>query len=173
MFEKLHVPEADLLIENLLNTTDKDGSVNVTPHLQFTSVNVIIATCFGKRAETRDDQIFKDLIEIVDEASFRASAPEELSSYLPIWSILDFAFQKKKQMHGFVEKRNPAFQRLIKEVLDNNLDCFAKSLFEQEGLADDLENILVTLCKVIPLLFCLYVLCLQNNNQSNTTVTYC
>ena len=164
MFEKLHIPEADLLIENLLNATDKDGFVNVTPHLQFTTINVIIATCFGKRAETRDNQICKDLIEIVGETSFRGSAAEEMSSYLPIWSILDFVFQKKKQMREFVERRNPAFQRLIKEVLDNNVDCFAKSLFEQEGLAGDPENILVTLCKVIPLSFCLYIFYLQNNN---------
>ncbi|KAI9264099.1 cytochrome P450 [Phascolomyces articulosus] len=145
MFEKLHVPEADMLIENLLEATEKEGSVNVTPLLQFTTVNVIIATCFGKRAESRDDQIFKDITELVHEASFRASAPEELSSYLPIWTILDILFQKKKKMRGFIERRNHAIQRLVDEALENNVDCFAKSLFEQEGLGHDPENILVTL----------------------------
>ncbi|KAI9496351.1 cytochrome P450 [Zychaea mexicana] len=144
-FDKLHIPEADMLIENLLAATDRDGSVDVMPFLLFTAVNVIATTCFGKRAESTDDPLFKNITEWMHEASHLASAAEEMSGFLPILSIWDVLSQKRKRMQRFVERRTTSLQQLVAEVIENDVECFTKSLLQQQEISDDNENLLVTL----------------------------
>ncbi|KAI9264097.1 cytochrome P450 [Phascolomyces articulosus] len=147
--DKLHGPDADLLIETLVNTTARDGSVAVSDPLHFTSLNVIFATCFGRRAESVDDPVFKEVSYLMNQTGKRSSPAEEISTFLPVMAIMDILFRKKKDMHKFIyERRNPAFERYIKASLEEDVDCFAKSLLEMEDINNH-DNVIVTLADLI------------------------
>ncbi|KAI8143136.1 cytochrome P450 [Fennellomyces sp. T-0311] len=148
-FEKLHGPEVDALIESLLYATKKHGAVDVHSPLQLTSLNVILSTCFGKRVESTEDPLFKEITAVMTESMRRSSASEELNTFLPILTVVDVLFGKKKDMRKFIyEKRNPLFDKLIKEALKSGVTCFAKSLTELEDV-NEYNNVLVTLSDAI------------------------
>ena len=145
---KLHYPEADTLIVTLLNTTKKDGFVNVYSPLELTSLNVIFTTCFGKkRFASTDDPFYKELTEVMRETMRRGSPTEEMDNFLPVLSVVDTLSRKWQDTRKFINgKRNPLFAKLINEVIESKVDCFTKSLLELEDV-NDFDNLLATLCK--------------------------
>ncbi|KAI9268823.1 cytochrome P450 [Phascolomyces articulosus] len=146
-FERLHIPEADALIDDLLAETAKNGSVNIAYPLHFMSMNVILSTCFGKRAESIDDPLFKEVYHIMDDTSKIMAT--EINSFLPIMTVLDILFRKEQKMRKFIdERRDPCFQRLLEEAIDNGVDCFATSLLEMEDVNEP-SNVLVALCDTL------------------------
>ena len=152
--DRYHVPEAELLIETLVDTTAKDGSVAITDPLHFTALNVIFATCFGRRAESLDDPLFKEVSYLMAQTGKRSSPTEEISTFLPVMTIFDILFRKKKDMERFIyEERNPAFKRYIEKAIEDNVDCFAKSLLEMDDI-NNFDNVIVTLG--IPYSICCY-----------------
>ena len=143
-FEQLHIPEADYFINDLLATTAKEGAVNVEPPLRFMSMNVVISTCFGKRAESTNDILFKEVCYITNTTTDIMST--EINSFLPIMTIFDILFRRETKMKKFItERRDPFFKDLLQEAIDNKVDCFATSLLEMEDVNDP-ANVLVTLC---------------------------
>ncbi|KAI9488242.1 cytochrome P450 [Zychaea mexicana] len=147
--EKLHGPEAELLIEHLVNATVKDGSVAVADPLHFASLNVVFTTCFGRRAESTEDPLFKEVSFLMNQTGKRSSPAEEISTFLPIMTILDIIFRRKQDMRKFIyEKRNPAFRRYIQDAVDSGVECFAKAMLETKGI-DDYDNVIVTMADAI------------------------
>ncbi|KAI7855699.1 cytochrome P450 [Circinella umbellata] len=131
-FEQLHIPEADLFINNLLTTTAKEGSVNVEPLLRFMAMNVVVSTCFGKRAKSINDTLFKEVCYITDTTTDIMST--EINSFLPIMTIFDILFRTEAKMKKFItERRDPFFKQLLQEAIDNKVDCFATALMEMEA----------------------------------------
>ncbi|KAG2216838.1 hypothetical protein INT45_009464 [Circinella minor] len=147
--DKFHGPEADLLIETFIDTTTKDGSVALDGPLHFTALNVIFSAGFGRRAESLDDPLFKEVHYLMEQTGLRSSPTEEISTFLPIMTVLDILLQKKKDMKRFIYKeRNPAFKRYIEKAIEDNVDCFAKSLLEMDDI-NNFDNVIVTLVDAI------------------------
>ncbi|KAI9488241.1 cytochrome P450 [Zychaea mexicana] len=147
--EKLIHPEAEEAVQKLLAVTARDGSVDVSDPFHFASLNVILSTCFGKRAKSTEDPLFHEITYLMAEGGKRSSPAEEMNTFLPITAVLDVIFRKRQNMDKFIrEKRNPTFRRLIQECLDNDADCLAKTLFEMEDV-NEYENVLVALADSI------------------------
>ena len=112
-------------------------------------MNVVLTTSLGKRATSLQDPLFKKIIHVVDTGMKWAGAAEDMSTFLPIITILDIIFRKERRMTDFIENtRNPLFRSLIKEARESNVDCLLKSLYErkEEYELDD-DAILVTISK--------------------------
>ena len=145
--DKVIIPEAEEVVEKLLNITSRDGLVNVADPFHFLSLNVVLATCLGTRATSTDDPLFKEITSIMHQGGKHASPAEEINTFLPIITIFDILTRKKQKLNKFiVEERDPAFARLIQEARENNVDCLANTLFEiDEYDVNEYENVLVAL----------------------------
>ncbi|KAI9276734.1 cytochrome P450 [Phascolomyces articulosus] len=133
--------EAIQTIELLLADTRKHGYTNVFKLMQLGTLNIIMQTCLGIRAKTLDDPLGKTMIDYID-TSIRFSAPEQdLQTFFPGLSKLIRTFtDNEDEMKNFIfEKRNPYFQRLIKNALSNKPDCFIKEIYKLKE-ANDLED---------------------------------
>lgn len=143
--------EADYIVKYLIAATIANGHVDTVKPLQSASMNVVLTTCLGMRAESVLDPLFKEVVAVTDEGMKLAGAAEDMSSFLPILSVLDILFRKERRMRNFAEnKRNPLYRRLIREALASDKDCLLKSLYElkdQYNLDDD--DIMVTISKSI------------------------
>ncbi|KAG2228138.1 hypothetical protein INT45_009184 [Circinella minor] len=143
--------EADFIVKHLLAATLANGSVEVIKPFQAAAMNVVLTTSLGKRATSLQDPLFKKIIHVVDTGMKWAGAAEDMSSFLPIITILDIIFRKERRMTDFIENtRNPLFRSLIKEARESNVDCLLKSLYERKEEYDlDDDAILVTINDII------------------------
>lgn len=132
--------ESDLLVESLIRTTREQGSVNPVQLLQLSAVNVILSTCFGTRAQSIDDPLFQDLVQVMVKTVNDVAVDQELGLFLPALSI----FSNIRQKIDFaLNKRDPLLKQLLK-IGSNNKDCLVSKL---ESLRTDANDILVIMCK--------------------------
>ena len=147
--EKLHFPEADQLVQGFLNTTEKEGFVEVYTPLQLSSMNVVLQVTFGKHAESIEDPLFKDIHSIMTESMRRASVAEEINTFLPVLSVVDVVLRKRRDIQKFVtERRNPIINGLIEEALKSKVDCLAKTLKAELAEFNDYDQYMVSLGKI-------------------------
>ncbi|KAJ8654226.1 hypothetical protein O0I10_010048 [Lichtheimia ornata] len=143
--------EADYIVKYLLSASLANGSVDLVKPLQFSSMNVIMQASLGMRAESPRDPLFRDMIHVIDRGMKFAGPAEDMSSFLPILSVMDVLYRKKSRLNNYIEKeRTPLLKRLIKESLDSGKECLAKWLYEYKDDEDiDDYTILVTLNDII------------------------
>ncbi|KAG2230638.1 cytochrome P450 [Thamnidium elegans] len=117
--------QAKKLVDRLIETTKKESGVHPYTDLQFFSVNTIFAIAFGRKFESINDPDFKDLKDQIEESMAYSGIEYDLATYLPIFSIYDFFTGVQAKIRRLVEeRRNPSFQKFIKEGLqrtDHNL----------------------------------------------------
>ena len=136
-----------MLITSFLKITKENGVVDVHLPLHLASLNVMLLTCFGKRADSMEDPLFKEATATIRESMRRGSPSEEMNTFLPILNVFEVFLRKQRGMKKFIdEKRDPLIGGLIKEAIDNNIDCFTKSLTELEDV-NEYDNLLVTVSK--------------------------
>ncbi|ORZ14120.1 cytochrome P450 [Absidia repens] len=134
--------EADNLVEQLLERTALYGHVDPSTILQAASLNVVLLTCFGKRVESVEDPLFKDIMNFVIPTVKHAGSEGSLSQFLPIFGLVDALVGKKRVFADFVSKvRDPLFARLIKDALSGDKDCYVKR-FEEYDL-DETDLIVI------------------------------
>ncbi|KAI8150054.1 cytochrome P450 [Fennellomyces sp. T-0311] len=134
--------EADRVVEQLQQDSTQNGSVNMVEHAQFMSLNIILRLCFGIRAKSVSDPLFKSLVYTVNTTVKLGAPGADLGTFLPALSkIIDIAFRKEDQMIDFIYKcRNPLFHQLIQEARDKDIDCLTKYLYsikENNEFEDD------------------------------------
>lgn len=141
--------EADYIVKYLICASLANGSVDLIKPLQFSSMNVIMQASLGMRAESPRDPLFRDMIHVIDRGMKFAGPAEDMSSFLPILSVLDILYRKKSRLNNYIEKeRTPLLCRLIKESLESGKECLAKWLYEYKDDEDiDDYTILITLSK--------------------------
>ncbi|KAI9490810.1 cytochrome P450 [Zychaea mexicana] len=138
--------EADALVQRLLDTSAKDGQVDIVEPLQLAAMNGILTIGFGKRASSINDPLFQAVMGNLNEAIRHANMVRDMRVFLPAFSLFDYLF--RPGMHGFVEKdTNPLYRRLIKEGLESNADCLVKRLSQLDYL--DEKALIVTMNDVI------------------------
>ncbi|KAI8138877.1 cytochrome P450 [Fennellomyces sp. T-0311] len=120
-------PEADILVQHLINASSKEGQVDILKPLQFAATNVILNVCFGKRATSIYDPLFRCVIANTEEAIAHANFAKDLGTFLPLFS----AFDRKSSpaMKRFLEEETfPLYEGLVKEALERDVECLAKDL---------------------------------------------
>lgn len=124
--------EADTLLERLVSASKEDGGINPFKTLQLASLNVILSTCFARRADSVDDPLFRDIVHYVDEHVGFAGLENDLPSFLPIFHWLEkFGSQarnKKQKSDRLLETRNRLFRYLVQQARKTDQNCFVKTL---------------------------------------------
>ncbi|KAI9477130.1 cytochrome P450 [Zychaea mexicana] len=140
--------EVDYLIANLTKNSDPTTGVNPVKCLQLASLNLILATCFAKRAKSIDDPLFKEIVQYVEDSVSYGSPANDLAAYVPVMKVLDLFTGKKKKAEGerLIGIRDTLFKAMIKEAKESNTDSFIKTLYEikDEHELDD-NDIMVTM----------------------------
>ncbi|KAI8876970.1 cytochrome P450, partial [Backusella circina FSU 941] len=130
--EKIEFESSDL-IERLLKTTEKDGSVDPVPDLQMNSLNVISHVTVGKRYDSKDDPEFMAICKMYKNAVKLTAFEIDIPSFLPILSFIKYIYNSEKLFTDFVQKeRDPILHKLIKEATFNSDINIMKAL-DSEG----------------------------------------
>ncbi|KAI7879770.1 cytochrome P450 [Lichtheimia hyalospora FSU 10163] len=136
--------EADTLLERLVSASKEDGGIHPFKTLQLASLNVILSTCFARRADSVDDPLFRDIVQYVDEHVSFAGLENDLPAFLPIFHWLEkFGSQarnKQQKSNRLLETRNRLFRYLVQQARKSDQNCFVKTLDdikEEHGLDDD------------------------------------
>lgn len=141
--------EADSIIETLLEDSAANAGLYPVKYFQAAAMNVVLTTILGKRATSMKDPLFLEVVTAVDKGMKFAGVANDVSSFLPILSIMDFLVRKERNMRNFIKnERDPLYKRLIKEALESDKDCLLKSLYKlkEEYELDD-TGILITISK--------------------------
>lgn len=130
-----------------MRATEKDGSVDPMQHFMLQALNVIYKVSFGDRFETIDDPKFHELSSLIEETMTLGGFGNDLASFLPILSIVDYFAGSQVKMKRFIKtKRDPIFKRLLKEAMSREGSNVVKSLDEQKyDFAE--EDKIVLMCK--------------------------
>ncbi|KAI8065891.1 cytochrome P450 [Gongronella butleri] len=126
-YEPILQEEAAAMVVQLL--AYDAASVNPKENAHLLSFNGIMRTCFGRRAETIQDPLFKDIMTMLDEGGKVAGAFSSIGSFLPWLSWVDSLAQSKKKAILFTQEyRDRIFKQLIKDVHHEKTDCMASRL---------------------------------------------
>ncbi|KAI8638928.1 cytochrome P450 [Parasitella parasitica] len=137
------------LANRLIDTTEVHGSVDPMQHLMMQSLNVIYKVCFGARFDTIEDPQFIELSELIERTMSLGGLENDLASFLPILSIVDYFAGSQVKMKRFIKtKRDPVFKRLLKEAMQREGPNVVKSLSEQKYNFSEEEKI-VLMCDII------------------------
>lgn len=141
------------LANRLMQATEQYGSVDPVQHFMLQSLNVIYKVCFGGRFETIDDPRFHELSDLIEHTMTLGGIENDLASFLPILSIIDYFAGSQVKMKNFIKtKRDPVFKRLLKEAMLREGPNVVKSLEEHKYDFDEEEKI-VLMCKVIDYIY--------------------
>jgi hypothetical protein len=141
--------EATLLVDRLIETTEKEGSVHPVTLLELNSLNVICHVTVGKRFMSIEDPEFKKVVHMVETGMTLAGADRDMPNFLPAFSIFDYLAGTQVEMRNFINNvRNPTLGKLIKEAEVNEGPNIFKT-FNEEDFSLDEENKLVILSKFL------------------------
>ncbi|KAI9253384.1 cytochrome P450 [Phascolomyces articulosus] len=129
-------PEADKLVEHLLDlTTSQGGHVDIIKPLQLAAMNVILTMGFGKRASSMEDPTFKAIISNIENGLVHANIIRDMGTFLPLFSFVDRLFQPG--MRRFAQEDTiPLYTGLINEALATDVHCLAKHLSQLDHMDD-------------------------------------
>ncbi|GAN11298.1 ribosomal protein S1 [Mucor ambiguus] len=137
------------LAHRLLRATEEDGSVDPMQHFMLQALNVIHKVSFGDRFEAIEDPKFHELSSLIEETMTLGGFENDLASFLPILSIVDFFGGSQVKMKHFIKKkRDPVFKRLLKEAMSREGPNVVKSLEEQKYEFTE-EDKIVLMCDII------------------------
>jgi hypothetical protein len=123
--------EARDLVSRLIENNKKYGSTNPIKFLELNSLNVIFNICFGRKFDSVDDPDFKEVTEVIELVVKYAGLENDLATYLPILSIVNYISSLQAKIQGFIKNvRDPLFRKLIREASEMELPNVVKSLSE-------------------------------------------
>ncbi|KAI8139124.1 cytochrome P450 [Fennellomyces sp. T-0311] len=140
--------EVDYLVDNLRESSNATTNVDPVKYLQLASLNLILTTCFAKRAESIDDELFTTIVKYVEDSVVSNSPMNDVSAFIPALKVLDLFTSRKKNAEGqrLLDIRERVFKTLIKQARESDKKCFIKTLDEiKDELELDDDDILVTM----------------------------
>ncbi|KAG2222956.1 hypothetical protein INT45_012934 [Circinella minor] len=145
--------EVEYLVENLVMNSDPFTGVNPIKYLQLASLNLILTTCYAKRAKSVDDDLFIKIVKYVEDCVAFGSPANDISTFVPIMKFLDLFNGGKRKAEGerlLAFRRNTVRDSLIKEARNSSEKCFIKTLYEIKDEHDlDDDDILVTMSDLL------------------------
>ncbi|KAI7852764.1 cytochrome P450 [Circinella umbellata] len=145
--------EVEYLVENLVTNSDPFSGVNPIKYLQLASLNLILTTCYAKRAQSIDDDLFKKIVKYVEDCVVYGSPANDLSTFVPIMKFLDLFNGGKRKAEGerlLAFRRNTVRDNLIKEARASSEKCFINTLYEIKNEHDlDDDDILVIMSDLL------------------------
>ena len=122
-----------MVVQHLIDASAKQGQVDILKPLQLASTNVILQVCFGRRATSVYDPLFRSILRNIEESIEHANFVRDMNTFLPLFSVFDRLY--RPAMERFVEEDTlPLFGGLVKEALDSGVECLAKDLKELDHL---------------------------------------
>ncbi|KAG2214325.1 hypothetical protein INT47_000881 [Mucor saturninus] len=135
--------EANDLVNRCIDHTEKNGGTHPTQFFALNSINVMVSALFGKRFDSVQDPEFIQLSSLVEESIKFSGLESDLANFLPIFSVYNYLTGKEAKMkHHVNQRRNPLYQKLIKEAAAREGPNAVKSLLESDF--DLLEEDLIT-----------------------------
>lgn len=152
-FSHYHKKENQELIERLIKKTEQEGSVHPMKPICMAAMNFILGTCFGRRNESENDPVFKQVVEMMEKGLKVAGVENDISSFLPILSFLDVLSRRGKFFENHIKNlRDPVMKGLVKGALETDQDNLLKRLNDLKETYDlDDDDLLVTASKYIGL----------------------
>jgi hypothetical protein len=133
------------LVDRLIETTEKEGSVNPHKDLALSSFNVIYKVGFGERFNSIHDPDYIQFSELIEQTMSYTNPKYDMGSYLPIIKFIDYYAGAEATMKEFIENvRNPFFRKLVDDAISAKGPNVVKSLGEFDMNNDEK---LVFMCK--------------------------
>ena len=137
--------EVNALLGTIQESSERNGEIDIMPHLQLLMMNVSLTIGVGKRATSIDDPLFNNLKAVNYQGLVQSSIDRDMKTFLPIFSVLDYIFHRPKMAQLVRDMYIPLYGGLVKEALESNVDCFAKEMKKHSHM-DDLA-LMVSLSK--------------------------
>ncbi|KAL0095299.1 cytochrome P450 [Phycomyces blakesleeanus] len=130
---------ADDTVKVLKAASDKEGGVFPTPLLKLGTFSAITRSLFGKTSEELGEETFKTIIFTAEELIRLAGPENDMASFFPHFSWIANCFAEKSSMINVVNNRDKIYKKLIKDAIEGDVDCLAKSAYalkDEYGLSD-------------------------------------
>ena len=138
--------EVDEALSITINTTARDGQVDVFKPLQLITLNMALMITFASYVASVHDPLFTTLVSYVDRGVDYVSPLGDISMQLPhlAW-IIDLFTQKEKAMADFsFKERDPYYYHLVQKALASEQDCIAKAMNEiKDGIQITDETVMI------------------------------
>ncbi|KAI7871338.1 cytochrome P450 [Spinellus fusiger] len=138
--------EMNSLIDKLIKHGDTAEGVDPSQHITFSFCNVMARVCLGTPFESEDDPSFAKYIEINHLSALYSGFIENIDSFLPALSFLDYFLDKEKKRSCFVNNlRNPVFKGMIAKALESDKDCLVKRMKDanKDNLYDEDDILMI------------------------------
>ena len=129
-------------------------NIEPLPNLMRISLNFILLTVFNVRADSIEDPLYKDAIEIITTSNKFTNIKYAASQFIPILEVLNPIIGLKKKSHDFHKRKSmPFYLGLIDKALNSDLDNMTKDLNEElnNGKKGYYNNLVSTIRKCIPI----------------------
>ncbi|KAL9552676.1 hypothetical protein PS6_004353 [Mucor atramentarius] len=124
--------------KRLIDVTEVNGNVDPLKYLELLTLNVIFNAGFGRSFDSIDDPEFRSLANVVEVTMKLAALKNDLPSFLPALSIVDYFFGTEAKMKSFINnERNPTYRKLIKEAFKKEGPNVIKSIGENGYVMDE------------------------------------
>lgn len=133
--------EASDLVNRCIDHTQKNGGTHPTQFFALNSINVMVSALFGKRFDSVEDPEFIQLSSMVEETIKFSGLEADITNFLPMLSVYSYLNGTQAKMkHQINQRRNPLYQKLIREAATREGPNAIKSLSESDFhlLEDDL-----------------------------------
>ncbi|KAI7865851.1 cytochrome P450 [Spinellus fusiger] len=123
--------EAKNLIKELIAQTKSKKSVNPFNYANCASLNVVLGLYCTMRVDSSEDPLYKEIMDAIDVIVQKASFEEDISSYIPALSFIDYIRGKDKKDSEWVRNsRDPLMKKLLKEAFESDTNSAFKKIHE-------------------------------------------
>ncbi|CDH53497.1 cytochrome p450 [Lichtheimia corymbifera JMRC:FSU:9682] len=145
------LPEMGNETEELVNALATGNNIDPSEHILRLSLNYMLLNCFGIRAASTDDPIFKKCIYLIKYTMVYTGLKYMISEYLPVLSFLDYLIGGEKTFAKHIETERDAWIReWMMNAHDDGKDCIATALLESVHSGDiDEATAIVTLADLL------------------------
>ncbi|KAI9263718.1 cytochrome P450 [Sporodiniella umbellata] len=123
--------EADELVNRLSKAAEKGEAINPVHDLKLASTNIVFHVAFGRRIDSVDDPLYKDVINITYESVLFGGATGDLGTFFPLLSYLNGPLGLDKAAEDWNKKRDKVYKRLINDAIQSDGPSLAKDLLKE------------------------------------------
>lgn len=145
-----YVTQLDLETREFLKdilTVGKSGQLafDSYPCLQRLSLSLALTTNWGIRLESRNDKLFREVIETEDQVSRFRSVTGNLQDYIPLLRLNPFnaktvkARETRRKQDGYLAELNRGLNERMEKGVQQN--CIQKTIIEDPSIQLNLEEI--------------------------------
>jgi hypothetical protein len=150
-FDAILQEEARVLVEQLINRTQRHGSVDPLPFIQYNLTNVILSVAFGNSCvKSPNDPLYKCIMGLSRTNLHCIGIFNNTVGFFSIPSYLNIFSRERRKMRNYTNNVcYPMVQKLIQNARESSRDNLVKKidLLKEEYSIDD-KNITVIMGKL-------------------------